>query len=358
MSGNGIRVVLPYKFAVQTWSGCTTQTTMSGNGIHAVLTNKFALQTWNGYTTQTSMSEKRHPYMAMALLEDFMAKNSFSQAAGNGGLQKIVVAHGSGSSLEVYLQGAAVTSWKDSKGAECLYVSPKSFFDTEHPVRGGIPLAFPQVGPGDLPLHGFARLAEWSVLSQETLKDGSAALTLTLADSAYTRGLWDFAFLLEYTLILNETLTTQLAVKNTGSAPFAFNVLFHTYFRVGDIAKAELMGLAGAKALDRVENKEFTPGDSIVFHTAQKETNCLLQNTFDAVRLKDGAEKRVYAITRSRNLSETVYWNPWAENCAKGADFADDSYKFFACIEPGAVQEKVQLVPGASAVFSQTLAVE
>jgi glucose-6-phosphate 1-epimerase len=274
-------------------------------------------------------------------------------------LQKIVVTHVSGASLEVYLKGAAITSWKDAKGGECLYVSPKSFFDLEHPVRGGIPLVFPQFGPGELPLHGFARLAVWTVAGEETLKDGNAALTLSLADSEYTRGLWNHEFALEYTLILGAaSLTTQFTVKNTGSAACDFQTLFHTYFNVKDITKVALEGLAGVKAVDRVANTEFTVGtEPLEFHAAQKETNVLLHNTPFSVRLKDNAANRVYTISRTRNVTETVVWNPWVETCAKGADFADDSYKYFACVEPGAVLEKTVLVPGASAIFAQTLTV-
>ena len=286
-----------------------------------------------------------------------MTGNSFHSAEGNGGLQKVTVTHGSGASFEVYLKGASVVSWKDAKGVECLYLSPKSFFDMEQPIRGGIPLAFPQFGLGDLPRHGFARLAPWRIQCQETLKDGSAALTLRLRDSDWTRGMWNHEFALEYTIILRAaSLVTQCTVKNTGSSPFDFAFLFHTYLGVSDSSRAKIFGFEGLKAKDTMSGDEFIAGgEPLALRAENKETTVLLSETRCGTVLKDAGARRACLISRSSNLTETVIWNPGEETCAKNADLADDSYKYFVCIEPGAIHQKTVLTPGERAVFSQTI---
>jgi glucose-6-phosphate 1-epimerase len=284
-----------------------------------------------------------------------MGKESFVETSGTGGLQKITVCHESGASLEVYLKGASAVSWKDASGRENLYLSPESFFDLEHPIRGGIPLAFPQFGPGALPPHGFARLELWSLESTAHLPDGNVGITLTLADSDNTRKGWNHGFILEYTLILSEdALLTQGAVQNTGRDPFEFDFLFHTYFNLSDIFQTELRGFEEQQAEDRVGGGERTlPAKPFTFHASGKETNLIIQNNPASFILRD--KTRCYKVSRSGNLRDTVLWNPWAETCIKGPDFANDSYRYFACVEPGAVTQKTRLVPGESAVFSQRI---
>ena len=62
-------------------------------------------------------------------------------------------------------------------GMEKLWMSKLLALDGSKPIRGGIPIAFPQFADeGDLQLHGFARESMWDV--QETKAD-AALFTLT-----------------------------------------------------------------------------------------------------------------------------------------------------------------------------------
>ena len=64
--------------------------------------------------------------------------------------------------ITVYYYGATITSWSvDSK--EKLFLSQKAVLDGTKAIRGGIPLVFPQFGPGKLPQHGFARVSKYIV---------------------------------------------------------------------------------------------------------------------------------------------------------------------------------------------------
>jgi glucose-6-phosphate 1-epimerase len=63
---------------------------------------------------------------------------------GEGGSQKVVASLPSGESVEVYLFGATVTSWKSNGGkTENLWVSEAADLTGNKPIRGGVPVVFP-----------------------------------------------------------------------------------------------------------------------------------------------------------------------------------------------------------------------
>ena len=72
----------------------------------------------------------------------------------------------------VSLFGGHVLSWTPAGGNERLYLSPKALFDGKTPIRGGVPVCFPQFADqGPLPKHGFARKRLWTLASQRAGKD-------------------------------------------------------------------------------------------------------------------------------------------------------------------------------------------
>src|SRR5690606_35669711 len=111
--------------------------------------------------------------------------------------------------------------------SELLFLSSKAVFDGSKPIRGGIPIVFPQFGKGPLPQHGFARNQSWIFE-----KLGMNSLKCTLEDNPQTFSQWPFKFRLEYLIeIIEENkLKTQLIVTNSDSKEFNFTSLLHTYF--------------------------------------------------------------------------------------------------------------------------------
>ena len=102
-----------------------------------------------------------------------------------------------------------------------------------------MPLVFPQFGQPDKAMaqHGFARSSSWTLSDIKDDAEGSTAV-LRLSDSEATRALWDHPFSLTYVVSLSAvSLKMSLTVSNTGEAPFKFQALLHTYFRIPDIAK-------------------------------------------------------------------------------------------------------------------------
>lgn len=78
--------------------------------------------------------------------------------------------------VTIFLFGATVTSWK-AKGQERLFASNKTSYAGPKAIRAGIPLVFPQFGPGKLPQHGFARVSTWSFLGIEVKNDAQVTVS-------------------------------------------------------------------------------------------------------------------------------------------------------------------------------------
>jgi len=130
---------------------------------------------------------------------------------GNGDLTKVVLKHTAGSSAEIYLNGGHVTSFKNSKGEELIFMSTKAIFKEGKAIRGGIPVCWPQFGPGELPQHGFARSSLWKINVDETKvdpKSGSVVLSILLEDSEETKKVWPHCFSVKYNITLQEQKTS------------------------------------------------------------------------------------------------------------------------------------------------------
>src|SRR5215207_1793611 len=92
-----------------------------------------------------------------------------------GELETISLRHSSGSTAEIAIQGAHVTSWKRANGEEMLFLSANSRLAPGEAIRGGIPVVFPQFANlGSLPQHGFVRTAAWEVV--EVSRDPTGAV--------------------------------------------------------------------------------------------------------------------------------------------------------------------------------------
>lgn len=215
--------------------------------------------------------------------------NTVTREIGLNGLPKIVLHHkSSGASADVYLWGATLTSYKTSPEREMLFVSKEAVFDGKKAIRGGVPLVFPQFGQPkkEMSQHGFARTSTWDVTEMladdevvrvregngqnislflaplHVIKMSPSQAVLHLSDSAATRALWPFPFLLSYTLSLTaKALTTTLRIHNTGTKPFEAQALLHTYLRVRDITKVGVHGFHGSHYIDKVDSSVDLPID-------------------------------------------------------------------------------------------------
>lgn len=261
-----------------------------------------------------------------------------------------------GSRVQIAQQGAQVLGWQTAGGVEQLYLSPRSAQDGRTPIRGGVPLCFPQFNQRVLadtpcPKHGFARNLPWKLESKESMSRQAQA-TLTLGDSEETRAHWPYAFAagLQVRLAPGQ-LSIKFAVTNTDTRPWSFALALHSYFRVDDIAKAALTGLQGQGYWDAVLH----PDDQHQL-SLQSERDLRIAGNVDRVYAapttplslyRGGASRQGLHISQSKSLSEVVVWNPGADLCAQLSDMPADGFQNMLCVEAARINQPVTLAPGA-----------
>ena len=109
---------------------------------------------------------------------------------GDGDLPKIIVTTND-NEAEIYLHGAHVTRFRKDSEPPLLFVSAKSNFAADKPIRGGVPVIFPWFGPREgSAMHGFARTTEWELVKTSEKPDGSVQLHFSLPEISRTRGVW------------------------------------------------------------------------------------------------------------------------------------------------------------------------
>ncbi|MBI5395393.1 MAG: D-hexose-6-phosphate mutarotase [Verrucomicrobia bacterium] len=275
----------------------------------------------------------------------FAIPGAVAIAPGNGGLPKVTLTHRAGAGAEVYLHGAHVTSWKSAKGEELLFLSRESHWTADKPIRGGIPVCWPQFGgQGPLPQHGFARTNPWTLARAKKLDNGDVAVALRLNETDATLKLWPHRFAFELCVTLAESsLTLATSVRNAGEQPFDFQIALHTYFAVADIHRAAVCGLRGTAFVDSLRNnaREVEQRSEIRF---DQETDRVYINAPDDLSIRDEATGRVFGI-RKTGMADAVVWNPWVAKSQRMSDFGDDEYLRMLCVETGNMATHVALAP-------------
>jgi glucose-6-phosphate 1-epimerase len=259
-----------------------------------------------------------------------------------------------GDVARVALQGAQVLSWQTADGREHLYLSPKAAQDGRSPIRGGIPICFPQfnqrvLGTAALPKHGFARAITWQNPSLESTTH-SSSLTLELSHEQLPErlsGVWPNAFAATLAIELTpHRLQVTFRVQNTGLLNLRFALALHTYLRISDIDSVQLAGLQDQIYWDAVEqpgDAEATRRQSGKLLRFTGETDRVYQQVPHELSLIDGEHS--LQIAQSSNLTETVVWNPGRELGRQLDDLAPDGYRKMLCVEAAKINASVELSP-------------
>ncbi|KAG9327665.1 hypothetical protein KVV02_006369 [Mortierella alpina] len=274
---------------------------------------------------------------------------------------KTVLTHPSGSSTEIHLFGATLTSWKVNS-RERIFLSEKAIVDGSKAIRGGIPLVFPVFGKGkaphvtaSLPQHGFARITRWKLVNSsedQEIVTAQFGLDHSMISEEH-RQMWPFDFELVYTVKLSaSTLETHLRVQNIGDKAFDFNTLLHTYFLIPDASKVKVIGLSGVDYVDKVLQKTASQEGDVVIHGEVDSVYAKVKSIH--IQIPYGTEQGGIEVTKN-GLSDIVVWNPWTEKAAGMADFGDEEYHRMICVEAGQVAEFIALAAGGSWEGSQIL---
>lgn len=248
--------------------------------------------------------------------------------------------------------GAQVLSWTPAGGDERLYLSEAARFDGKTPIRGGIPVCFPQFAEqGKLPRHGFARNLNWTVRERRE-GDRFALVTLGLNESDTTLALWPNAFDVELTLVVeDDRLDVELEIENTGYAPFAFTAALHTYLRVREVEHCRLSGLSGHDYRDKTDGGRIKR-DQAEALTVDDAVDRIYHDVAGPLLLQDsGRHVKIVA----EGFPDTVVWNPWETGCREIDDLPKLGFRNMLCVEAAAARTKVQLDAGQTWSGRQTL---
>ncbi|KAL3816042.1 hypothetical protein ACHAXA_010347 [Cyclostephanos tholiformis] len=286
----------------------------------------------------------------------------------------------SGAKCTIYPYGAHLTSYVTSSGEELLFLSRDAILDGSRPIRGGIPLCFPQFGQPDrsMPQHGFLRNNYWGEVRGSRVdcdEHAGISMELSLVDAINARGgAWgdDTKYDVRCTYavkIYANRFETSIVIDNLGEEEFRFQVLLHNYFLVRDGTAlngevCNVIGLGGYNVHDKVSG----------------ERRVLDAENFAVTVPKDRIIDREYAPPSgvidldlsisagpSRNLSlkasgtvdgipvpvSGVVWNPHRDNAKAMIDFGDDQYLDMICVEPGLLTDVPPLGGGKVASFTQ-----
>jgi len=270
------------------------------------------------------------------------------------GLQTVRVECAHGAQAVLTTHGAHLVSWMPAGANEQLFLSDRSALRRDAPIRGGVPVVFPQFASyGPLAHHGLVRTREWRLVDGADAPSSTCA-RLRIESDADTHALWPHEFACELTVSLGErTLRIELRVENRDAAPFEFRAALHTYLRVDDIGAVRIEGLAGIAYLDRARDDARAIDDDHVLR---------VRGELDRVYV--GAPRRLLLCKpdgdvelAAEGFPDVVVWNPGRDKCEHMADMAPDGYRNMVCIEPAAVAAPIVLAPAAAWTGAQTLAV-
>jgi len=317
----------------------------------------------------------------------------------------------SGSSAEVYLYGATVTSWKVA-GKERLFLSQKAALDGSKAIRGGIPVCWPIFGPppkvdldesltahSKLAQHGFARTSIWKFGETLLDREEGVSIRLHLDPTAEIAKTFPHPFSLSYVVTLApHQLATDLHVVNplpsslpavaqkvtdaaqsvasalpasiapsassiqgeTAAAKTAselkFQALLHTYIRVEDASKVKIKGLKkGLTYVDKTKGgilETWEGGDL----TIQQETDRVYRDVGTDNLIVEDATGDILKVHHI-NLKDVVTWNPTEKSGAGIVDMEPNGWNRYVCVEPGHVSDFKTLKPGEKWIGQQVLTV-
>jgi len=282
---------------------------------------------------------------------------------GSGNLDRLAITAAEGDA-HVYLHGAHVTHFQPRGQRPVLFLSEKSSFVGGEPgkaIRGGVPICFPWFGANaalpSAPAHGFARLLAWRCGDVVDEPGGDVTATLHLDPNAYTRQLFAHDFEATLRVRVGAQLNLELAVRNTGAAPFVIEEALHSYFAVADARRVSIAGLETAAFFDKTAGGARKPPEGAPI-TFTRETDRVYPQTTGRATIEDPVWGRRIHVDKASSAS-TVVWNPWVDKAKAMSDFGDDEWQRMACVETANVgSDAITVASGGTHTLRATITVE
>ncbi|MBP6366693.1 MAG: D-hexose-6-phosphate mutarotase [Nitrosomonas sp.] len=275
--------------------------------------------------------------------------NQLEFVADKGGLPMIQVNSSQAKALISIHAGQVLSYQPVGELEDVMFLSEKAYYQAGKAIKGGAPICWPWFGADPegkgRPGHGFVRNRGWNVVATEVLANGDIKVTVGLDDTPETQAIWPHSFSLRQEIIIGDSLNLSLITRNTGNEKFSITQAFHTYFKVGDIARAKVLGLAGCDYLDKAGGgsvQKHQSGDVVI----DAEVDRIYLNVGNTLTIDDSALNRRIQIT-SQGSKTAVVWNPWEKIAKDMADLEDDDYKRLLCVETtNAADDVVEVLPG------------
>ena len=291
----------------------------------------------------------------------------------------ICIEHPSGSRVKVHRFGATIISFETCSGREVLFLSSLAKLDGSKPIRGGIPLVFPQFGQPDksMPQHGFLRNRRWSIGKvYQDPHDSSSCCELHISFPQEDPQTHKFACQITLLVKLQPTsLTTILSITNTDEQQdFEFQALFHTYYRVqgGNATRKQIchvQGLSGYRVYDQITQEHYILQDGATIHIDREVDRIYspIHNSSSSAGtdaspfkliLQTGYETTIEASASIDGVHipvSVVVWNPFIEKSKGMVDFDNQEYHDMICVEPGMLTNVPSLKGGQKATFQQVI---
>ena len=212
-------------------------------------------------------------------------------------------------------------------------------------------MCFPQFSDrGPMVKHGFARNLPWTPGNLTP-----ASMTMTLHDDDASRQHWPHAFNAQLGVRLEPgMLEIVFKVANTDSVPFSFMAALHTYLRVDDVRRLQLLGLENVAYQDATDN---------CMVKTQEEQGLSIPGEVDRVYMQTPGpvkmveQDRTLLTISQRGFFDTVIWNPGPDRARMLADFPDEDWLHMLCVEAACASSAVTIGPGESWEGSQRLQV-
>lgn len=282
------------------------------------------------------------------LNSDYGIEGQLKFVKGEGGFPIVVIESPRARALISLFAGQVLSFQPVGEAEDLLFMSGRAYYQSGKAIKGGIPVCWPWFGPdpegAGRPAHGFVRNRHWGAVTTRLLADGAILVRVALVDSNKTRDLWPHPFQLAIEVTIGATLSVELVTRNTGDESIGITQALHTYFRVGDVRQARVLGLEDTTYLDKVdggvEKRQVGPV------TIDREVDRVYSGAPGVLEVVDEALQRRIRVESSGSDS-TVVWNPWSEIAASMGDLADDDYLRMICVETAnAGPDKVTVVPG------------
>ena len=253
-----------------------------------------------------------------------------------------------GASCRVDLAGARILSFR-SGGDELLWNDDPPQTRADDWAHGGIPVCWPRFGVDKSgAIHGFAWRREFAVRSRHDGPSRSEALLLLEEGGAR----------LEYSIVLTDALTLEIATANLGTNDFACSFGLHPYLRVAERKESVVAGVDGLSFEDDPSRPKPERG---VWHgdlrLAESIDRIFRLPGAAAFALRDPAGGRAVAV-ECDGASHLNVWNPGPEKLCPGV-VPGDEWRRFVCVEQifmgGADGAPLPVPPGGRRTLKMTI---